>query len=214
MRVLFNFILLALLTMWSITFIFPVFAADAAAPAADNAAATAAPATETAASAAAEKAAAPAAPTLGMTTTAFLDEGILPVLYTCDGKDLSPQFSWTDAPAKTESFVLIASDPDSPNGVFYHWVVYNIPKTVTELPEGAQTLPAGTLVGKNSYGKQQYNGPCPPKGTAHTYAYTLYAVGKKLSLPAGADAATVLAEIKSNTLAQITLTTVYSRWIT
>jgi Raf kinase inhibitor-like YbhB/YbcL family protein len=154
-----------------------------------------------------------AADEFAMNTNAFLDAGALPVLYTCDGKDASPQFTWSNVPAKTQSFALVVSDPDAPSGTFYHWVIYNLPTSTKELAEGIQKLPAGTLVGKNSFGKMQYNGPCPPKGTAHTYVFTLYALDGKLKVPAGAEGKEVLAEIKDHTVGTAKLTTVYSRWV-
>lgn len=150
---------------------------------------------------------------LALATNAFLDTGVLPVLYTCDGKDVSPQLSWSNVPAKTKSLVLILSDPDAPTGTWYHWVVYNIPKETAKLAEGINPLPAGVLAGKNSWDKAQYNGPCPPKGTAHTYIFTLYALDNKLSLPAGADGKTVMSAIKNHTLQKTQLSTVYSRWL-
>ncbi len=51
-----------------------------------------------------------------LTTNAFLDAGMLPVLYTCDGKEISPQISWSNPPEKTQSFALVMSDPDVPAG--------------------------------------------------------------------------------------------------
>lgn len=148
-----------------------------------------------------------------ITTNAFLDTGALPVLYTCDGKDVSPQLSWSGIPKNTQSLVLIVSDPDAPGGTFYHWLVYNIPVSTTELAEGIQQLPAGAMMGTNSFDKKQYNGPCPPKGTAHTYLYTLYALDIKLKLPAGADGKTLLENMQDHTLQKIKLTAVYSRWL-
>jgi Raf kinase inhibitor-like YbhB/YbcL family protein len=149
----------------------------------------------------------------GATTTAFLDQGALPVLYTCDGKDVSPQLTWTNPPAKTQAFAIIVSDPEATSGTFYHWLVYNIPASVSTIDEGAKTIPGGGLVGKNDFGKAQYNGPCPPKGAAHTYEFTLYALNGKLSLPAGAKAKEVLAAIKEHSVGSVKLTTVYSRWL-
>lgn len=149
---------------------------------------------------------------LAMTTTAFLDQGVLPVLYTCDGKNISPEFAWTNPPANTQSFALVLSDPDAPSGIFYHWVIYNIPSSTNELTEGMEKLPAGTLTGKNSWDKTAYNGPCPPKGSVHNYIFTLYALGTKLALPAGADGKTVLAAIKGHVLKEVALTASYSRW--
>ena len=152
------------------------------------------------------------ATTFILSTNAFLDQGALPVLYTCDGKDVSPQFEWAGLPAKTQSLVFIMSDAKTPSGIFYHWVLYNIPTSTTHLPQGTDK-PTGSLIGKNSFGKLQYNGPCPPKGSAHSYEFTLYALDSKLTLPAEADAKTVLDTIQKHMLGKTQLTAVYSRWI-
>ena len=145
-------------------------------------------------------------------TNAFLDQGALPVLYTCDGKDISPQLEWTGLPEKTQSAALIMSDAETPSGVFYHWVLYNIPISTSNLPQAADK-PTGITVGKNSFGKQQYNGPCPPKGSAHAYVFALYALDTKLTVPAGADAKTVLDAMQKHVLGKTQITAVYSRWI-
>ncbi|HEX4044745.1 MAG TPA: YbhB/YbcL family Raf kinase inhibitor-like protein [Gammaproteobacteria bacterium] len=155
---------------------------------------------------------APAAKTFTLNTNAFLDEGTLPVLYTCDGKDVSPEFDWTNVPAKTQTFALILVDPTAPGGDFYHWVVYNLPKTTSKLLEGDK-LPAGAMAGKNGWNKAQYNGPCPPKGSAHTYIFTLYALDSKLDVPAGADGKTVVSAMQKHILGKVSLTTVFSRWL-
>lgn len=147
-----------------------------------------------------------------LTTNAFLDKLAIPTLYTCDGKDVSPQLSWTDLPANTVSLALMMKDVDAPNGTFYHWIVYNMPKSIKELPEGSP-IPAGASAGKNNFGKTAYKGPCPPKGAAHTYIFTLYALDKTLQLPKEADAKSVLSAMKGHVVGQIDLTGVYSRWI-
>lgn len=147
-----------------------------------------------------------------MTTSSFLDEGMLPVVYTCDGKDVPPAFEWTGIPAKTQTFAMIMSDPDAPGGTFYHWIVFNIPAKTTKLEEASQTIPAGALAGTNNFGKKQYNGPCPPKGTAHTYYFTIYALDNKLSLPAGAAGEEVIKSMDTHILGTAKVTAVYSRW--
>lgn len=148
-----------------------------------------------------------------LNTTAFLDQGVLPVLYTCDGKDISPEISWTNPPAKTKSFAVIMTDPSAPNGTFYHWAAYNIPTSAKELVEGNTPAPKGTQVGTNSWGKAQYNGPCPPKGAVHTYVFTFYALDNILKLTGKVDAKAVLDATKGHVLGTATLTAVYSRWI-
>lgn len=150
--------------------------------------------------------------TMTLATNGFLDKLAMPTLYTCDGKDVSPQFSWTNIPPKTESFALVMKDADAPGGTFYHWALFNIPKSITELAEGAPT-PAGATIAKNNYDKAVYSGPCPPKGDAHTYVFTLYALDSKLNLPKDTDSTKVVSALKGHILGQVDLTGVYSRWI-
>lgn len=150
--------------------------------------------------------------TFSLSSTATSDQGALPVLYTCDGKNTSPQIRWSGAPDKTQTFALILSDPDAPNGTFYHWVLYNIPKNISKLSEGIKTLPAGTLTGNNSAGESKYKGPCPPKGANHHYIFTLYALDTKLNLAAGADASALQTAMQSHVLSKAEFTALYSRW--
>ncbi|OGT61545.1 MAG: hypothetical protein A3E85_05435 [Gammaproteobacteria bacterium RIFCSPHIGHO2_12_FULL_45_12] len=148
-----------------------------------------------------------------LNTNAFLDEGALPVLYTCDGKNESPQLEWTGAPDKTQAFALLITDQNAPNAEFYHWVIYNLPKTTLSLDQGVSTLPAGTTTAKNSWGNPKYEGPCPPKGAAHTYEITLYALDNPLNLPASANAETIKSALEKHMIGKTHLTTVYSRWL-
>ena len=143
-------------------------------------------------------------------TNAFQDKGSLPILYTCDGNDISPALSWINPPAKTASFALILSDPDAPGGTFYHWILYNIPVTITTLPEGLTQLPTGVAAGKNNWEKAKYNGPCPPKGTTHHYIFTLYALDKELSLPSGISAPSLLKAIHKHILGKAELNVRFS----
>jgi Raf kinase inhibitor-like YbhB/YbcL family protein len=154
-----------------------------------------------------------AANAFAITSTATLDQGALPVLYTCDGKDVSPQLAWTNPPKNTQAYAIVMTDPDAPGGEFYHWIVYNLPKSEKQIDEGVAKLPAGTLTGKNSFDKEQYNGPCPPKGSAHTYVITLYALSSKVSLPAGQDGKAVLAALKPHVAGSVTFSATYSRWM-
>lgn len=152
------------------------------------------------------------AATLSINTNAYLDKMAIPTLFTCDGTDASPQLTWSDAPAKTVTYAIIMSDVDAPKGTFYHWVLYNIPKNVTSIDQGAGK-PSGATFGKNSFDKLAYSGPCPPKGTARNYIISLYALDTKLDIPNNADAKTVLSAMKNHILSQAEYTGVYSRWI-
>lgn len=151
--------------------------------------------------------------TFTLTTNAFLDTGALPVLYTCDGKDISPQLTWSNPPAKTQSFAMIIDDKDAPNGIFYHWVLFNLPSDTKELAEGITQFPSGTVIGQNSWNKDQYNGPCPPKGSIHTYWITLYALDTKLDLPTTTDGKSLEEAVKNHTLSTAKLSMVYMRWL-
>ncbi len=148
-----------------------------------------------------------------LNTNAFLDTGPMPVLYTCDGKNISPQLDWVNVPAKTQALAIVLKDPQAKNGTFYHWVVYNIPTSVTTLPEDSSKLPAGVGIAKNSDNKAAYTGPCPPKGSSHTYTFDLYALNSKLDVPAGADGKDVEKLIVKHMIEKAEITGVYSRWL-
>jgi Raf kinase inhibitor-like YbhB/YbcL family protein len=96
----------------------------------------------------------------------------------CTDAGISPQLSWSGAPAGTQSFVVTVFDPDAPTGSgFWHWVAWDIPAGTTSLPTGA-VLPAGSVSGTNDGGTAGYTGPCPPTGdVTHHYAFTVVAVG-------------------------------------
>lgn len=117
-----------------------------------------------------------------ISSPAFSHNALIPPLYTCDGLDISPPLEWRGLPAGTKGLALIIDDPDAPDPAapqrtWIHWVLYNIPATVSELPEGInpQALPDGTMEGLNDWGTTGYGGPCPPIG-CHRYFHKLYAL--------------------------------------
>lgn len=103
----------------------------------------------------------------------FQHEGMIPKLHTCDDRDVSPHLAWDDVPDGTQSLALIVDDPDAPVGTWVHWLVCDIPPSVTEVPRGA--VPPGGRQVRNHFGKVEYGGPCPPGGT-HRYFHKLYAL--------------------------------------
>ena len=133
--------------------------------------------------------------------------------YTCEGDDVSPPLKWSGYPADSKSFVVIMEDPDAPGGVFTHWVVYNIPASVSELPEALPAidkLDNGIYQGINDFGKIGYGGPCPPDGT-HRYFFKLYALDMMLEIGSGATKEALLQAINDHVLAETELMGTYTR---
>jgi Raf kinase inhibitor-like YbhB/YbcL family protein len=124
-----------------------------------------------------------------ISSSSFSPSGEIPKKFTCDDADVSPELSWTGAPAGVQSFALIADDPDAPVGTWTHWVLFNLPAQTTELSEGVSKLdelPGGGRQGRNDFHKIGYGGPCPPPGKPHRYFFKLYALDQMLSLKPGA----------------------------
>lgn len=151
--------------------------------------------------------------TMKLTSTAFVNHGLIPAKYTCDGANISLPLSWEEIPPETQSLALIVDDPDAPGRTFVHWVVYDLPPTVKQLPEkipSSKTIANGGVQGKNDFGKLGYGGPCPPGGT-HRYFFHLYALDKKLNLDAGASKNQVEAAMKDHVLGKAELIGKYQR---
>lgn len=112
--------------------------------------------------------------------------GIFDARYTCDSDNSSPEVRWSEPPEGTTTLALVMDDPDAPQGLFIHWVVYGIPPSVRHLPAGIppqESLPNGIRQGLNSARKLGYFGPCPPAGDApHRYRLTLYALHTPIEL--------------------------------
>lgn len=151
---------------------------------------------------------------LKLESPAFSPGGDIPRQYTCDGPDLSPPLRWSDPPAGTQSLALICDDPDAPAGTWVHWVLYRIPPSARELPEGIpkqEELADGSRQGRNDFRKIGYGGPCPPRGPKHRYYFRLYALDIVPDLPAGATKAQLLQAMDGHILAQGELMGRYGR---
>ena len=148
-----------------------------------------------------------------LTSSAFRQAEPVPSRYTCDGDDLSPPLQWTGAPPGAQSFALIADDPDAPRGTWVHWVVYNLPPSMQQLPEAVPSdaqWADGTRQGRTDFGRTGYGGPCPPSGT-HRYVFTLYALDAMLSLAPGATAQQLEAAMQGRILAHAQFMGTYRR---
>ncbi len=147
-----------------------------------------------------------------LTSTAFEHQGKIPSKYTCDGANISPPLRLSDVPAQAKSLVLIMDDPDVPkhlrqDGMWDHWVVFNIPVSLTELKEGEE--PEGTH-GIGTSNNLDYNGPCPPD-REHRYFFKLYALDTELKLPEQAKKQQVEKAMEGHVLAKTELMGRYER---
>jgi Raf kinase inhibitor-like YbhB/YbcL family protein len=127
-----------------------------------------------------------ARPVTGLTITspAFAEGKPIPAKYAYKSGNILPELHIGGVPAKARSLVLIVDDPDSPSGLWTHWLVWNLPPGTTSIAAGK--LPTGAVQGQNSFKNSHYDGPVPPSGT-HRYFFRLYALDTVLSVPAGAD---------------------------
>ena len=149
-----------------------------------------------------------------LSTKAFTAGSDIPAKYTCQGEDVSPALSWSEAPKHTQSFALLVIDPDAPAGDFTHWVLYDLPPATRQLPEAvaaSEQLPDGSRQGVNGFRRTGYGGPCPPAGKAHRYYFRLYALDKKLDLAPGATRDALESAMKGHVLAQAELMGRYQR---
>jgi len=139
--------------------------------------------------------------------------------FGCTGQNISPQLSWENAPAGTKSFAITVYDKDAPTGSgWWHWVVFDIPPSVTELKQGAgdvskKLLPETAIQSATDFGRAGYGGPCPPQGDKpHQYVITIYALkSASLGLDAKASPAMVGYYLYGTTLAKASIVAYYQR---
>jgi Raf kinase inhibitor-like YbhB/YbcL family protein len=149
-----------------------------------------------------------------LTSTAFTEGKPIPAKYTCDGTNVSPPLKWTGTPAQAKSLVLIVDDPDAPVGTWVHWVLYDLPATVGELPEDvakSESIAQGGRQGVNDFKSLGYGGPCPPGGRSHRYFFRLYALDTVLDLKPGATRKEVDRAMQHHVLAEGQLMGTYQR---
>jgi Raf kinase inhibitor-like YbhB/YbcL family protein len=123
---------------------------------------------------------------LFLESSVFKHGSAIPRRYTCDAEDVSPPLTWSGAPEKTRSFALIVDDPDAPDPaapkrVYVHWVLHDLPASVTSIEQDGEgrAVQAGARQGKNDWSRTGYGGPCPPIGR-HRYFFKLYALDAML----------------------------------
>ena len=200
-----------------------------------------------------------------ITSASFSDGGVIPAKHAFCAPDpkthatlsenRNPQLGWSGAPARTESFAVICHDPDVPSKGddvnqegrtvpaslprvdFFHWVLVDLPATITGIAEGAfasgvtargkagPDAPQDARQGLNDYtgwfasdGEMSgqyfgYDGPCPPWNDeiAHRYVFTVFALDvPRLDLNGAFGGADARRAMQGHILAQAAITGRYS----
>ncbi|MBD3264077.1 MAG: YbhB/YbcL family Raf kinase inhibitor-like protein [Candidatus Omnitrophica bacterium] len=136
----------------------------------------------------------------------FRHNQMIPKKFTCQGEDLSPALVLEDVPPEARSLVLIVDDPDAPMKTWVHWVVYNIPPSVSRIEEGSVAGKQGV----NDFNRTNYGGPCPPSGT-HRYFFKAYALDTELDLDEGKSKAEVEKAMEGHVIQQAELIGLYRK---
>ncbi len=121
-----------------------------------------------------------------LSSPAFRNDEMIPQRFGLDFENVNPPLVIEGVPDGTVSLVVIIEDPDLPTtapvAIWDHWVVFNIPPTITSIPEGWQ--PTGVR-GVGTRGQLDYTGPRPPD-REHRYFFRVYALDTMLDLVEGA----------------------------
>lgn len=136
----------------------------------------------------------------------FANKEFIPSKFTCDGEDINPSLTIEGIPTSTKSLAIVLEDPDAAEEVFVHWIVWNIPPQEIIFENSTP----GT-VGKNSYGTERYQGPCPPPGKTHHYNFKVFAVDVMLELKSGADISMLEEELSMHAIAEGEITGLYKK---
>jgi Raf kinase inhibitor-like YbhB/YbcL family protein len=139
--------------------------------------------------------------------------------FGCNGKNISPDLKWINAPKNTKSFAVTVYDPDAPTGSgWWHWVMFNISPDVTELKTDAGNpqkglAPKGSVQSMTDFGKPGFGGACPPPGDKpHRYIFTVIALNtEKLDLDEKASPALVGYMLNQHAIAKASLMAYYGR---
>jgi Raf kinase inhibitor-like YbhB/YbcL family protein len=129
--------------------------------------------------------------------------GMLGSAYTCHGAGKYPGIHWSGAPAGTKSLALVMDDSAAPITPYIYWIVFDIGPQTANIQAGQ--IPAGARQARNSKGLVGYDPPCPVNQN-HAYRFTVYALGSKLRLPAGASVMSAWSAIAQAAIARGRLT--------
>ncbi len=161
----------------------------------------------------------PAVPSFSVTSDDIADGQPLSDAHVYAAGNTSPHLRWSGFPQGTQSFVINCFDPDAPTpSGFWHWVLADVPASVTELSSGAGSgamvsLPEGAFHCRNDFGSKDFAGAAPPPGDRpHRYYFAVHAVDTdKLGVDSDASPAVVAFNLAFHTLARATITPVYAQ---
>lgn len=148
-----------------------------------------------------------------VTSSAFENFQAMPGRHATDGDDLSPPLAWENPPEGTKGYAVICHDPDAPlvqhgQQGFVHWLLYNLPGSVTSLEEATAE---GTR-GHNDFQRNGYGGPMPPEGHGtHLYYFWVLALDKPTALPEGLSMTELLKQLEPHLLGMNRLIGTYQR---
>ena len=142
-------------------------------------------------------------------SSVFEEDTFIPVLHTCQWKNINPEIRVWNIPADAESLALIMDDPDAPNGTFVHWVAWNIPiGSITEWSSGKGKY----MEWINSIWKDSYLWPCSPVWHwIHHYYIQVFALDAMLELDWIVDNERLLKEMEWYVLSEWELVWLYER---
>lgn len=161
----------------------------------------------------------PPVPGFTLTSTDLADGQPMPldnVHTSCGGRNISPQLSWSGFPTATKGFTVTCFDPDAPTACgYWHWLVVDLPGSVTELRRGAGasdgTLPGGFHT-RTDFSESHYGGAAPPRGDhTHRYMFVVHAMDvARLGVDRTAPPAVVGFNLAFHTLARARITSTWS----
>lgn len=134
-----------------------------------------------------------------LSSKVFDDGGNIPTKFTFDVGEATLPISWEGIPSDTKSLVLVCDDPDADVGTWGHWVLFNIPTSMTHLPERAMDFPEGVRVGKNQLSRREYASTEPRDGM-NRYFFSLYALDCELELADGTCKKEILQAIEGHVI--------------